>query len=351
MDQFKNWEKPALIGMNCQELATLLNGEPAFRSKQLYEFLYSHRSQLLSSIMECSVLSLNLRKKLYQEYRLFSTSMDCKIRDGQGVVKYRILLPEGDPIEAVVLVDGKGRRTACLSSQSGCRMGCTFCRTAKLGFGRNLTAGEILEQLKWIESDSGEISNIVFMGMGEPLDNIENVLKAVSIITDERGFGLGRRRITLSTCGIGDGIDLLGEASTGIRLALSLNNAINEEREEIMPITKRWSLIGLKASLLSYQQKCAGKRITLEYVMLEGQNMTKEHATAIAHFAKGLKVLINLIPLNGSPDLPFNVPSDKICQQFELWLSDMGLNVTRRYSKGGSIEGACGQLAGKTLSL
>lgn len=337
----------AITGLDRQGLALLMPGQPAFRAKQLFEYLYSHRESFPETLDDCTVLPAALRTTLSESLPLRSTRIDCKIADGEGAVKYRILLHDELPVEAVVLVDGKGRRTACLSSQAGCKMGCRFCRTASLGFSRNLSCGEILEQVKWIESDSGTISNIVFMGMGEPLDNFDNLMQAISILTDEKGFGIGRRRITVSTCGLADEILKLAEAQSGVRLAISLNSAIPGKRLEIMPIERRFSLDVLKKSLIEYQRQCAGKRITLEYVMLGGKNLSRAHAEALIRFTKGLKVLVNLIPLNGSEDIPYAVPSGKECSRFEQQLTAGGLNVTRRMSKGGDIEGACGQLAAK----
>ena len=267
-----------------------------------------------------------------------------------GSTKFLLKLFDGLSIEAVVLFDGKGRKTLCISTQVGCKMGCKFCRTASLGFSRNLTVGEILQQFMIAEAEVGRISNIVYMGMGEPLDNFEAMIQSLDILIDEKGFNLGKRKITISTCGLSDKILKLGHENSGVRLAISLNSAISANRLSIMPIEKKFNLDSLKESLLEYQKNCGGKRITLEYVMLDGENMSTADALAISEFANGLKVLINLIPLNGSPDIPYKVPSNKSCEQFERKISQFGLNVTRRYSKGSEISGACGQLAAKNIS-
>ncbi len=339
--------KKALIGLSDQELSLVLANEPSFRIKQLYEFLYAKREKSALSILDCTVLSKQTREKLDAQFTLYSMTEDCKIKDRTGATKYRFKLTDGHFVESVILVDSTGRQTACLSSQVGCKMGCTFCSTAQLGFKRNLTAGEILEQFKWLESDSGNISNIVFMGMGEPLDNLDNVLKAVSILTDEKGFAMGHRRITLSTCGLASALKKLAEAKTGIRLAVSLNNAIDSQREVVMPITKRYSLEELKNALIKYQQETGGKRITLEYVMLKDENMSERHAQAISDFVRGLKAMVNLIPLNAGNSIAHKTPTEAMCAAFERSLKSKRINVTRRYSKGGDIAGACGQLAGK----
>ncbi len=338
----------SLFGMNREALAQLMPTEPPFRSKQLFEYLYSRREERAPSLQDCSVLPRNLRNSF--SLPVYTTRLYKTVRDEEGVVKYRIVLHSGEPIEAVVLVDRAGRRTACLSSQAGCKMGCRFCTTASLGFSRNLSVGEILEQLKWIESDSGAVQNIVFMGMGEPLDNLESVIGAISILTDERGFGLGRRRITLSTCGLADKILQLSEARLGVRLAVSLNSALSPQRKALMPIEGRFPLNHLKESLVAYQKACGNKRITLEYVMMKETNLSLQHAKALIDFAKGLKVLVNLIPLNRGDEIPFEVPTEGECAFFEKQLTQAGLNVTRRKSKGRSIRGACGQLAAQTDS-
>lgn len=331
--------------MNQAELSKILQGEPAFRVKQLFEFLYQDRQKALTSINDCSVLPQKLRSRLSCEYELFSSTVDKVVIDSDGSKKFRLKLHDGNFIESVLLVDKSKRKTLCLSSQVGCRMQCAFCRTGEMGFKRNLTTGEILEQLKWIEVSEGRVDNLVFMGMGEPLDNISNLLSTIALLVDERAFHLSHRRITVSTSGDLAGLRWLACSGNGIRLAVSLSSAIEEKRKTLMPITNRYPVKALQKTLQEYQKVSDDKRITLEYVLLEGVNMGEEDLQALIRFASPLKVLVNLIPYNPCPSLPFRRPSEKLCLQFKEALLKKGLNATLRYSKGKEILGACGQLA------
>ena len=225
-------------------------------------------------------------------------------------------------------------------------MACAFCRTADMGFKRNLTAGEILEQYLIGSKIAGKLSNRVFMGMGEPFDNIDNLKKAITILNDKNAIGLGARRMTISTCGVVPGIQALAQSKLEIRLAVSLNSAIEEKRLKIMPITQRYPLSDLKAALKEFQQD-KNKRFTFEYVLIKDFNMGDQDIMALRHFTSGLSVLVNLIPWNTVEGKPFQTPDRKDINVFCSKLDKLGINYTLRKRKGFGVSGACGQLAYK----
>lgn len=336
--------KISLLGLSLPQIEEILSSQPKYRAKQLYEFLYSHRSQKIAEIAECTVFPLKLREELAQKYLVSCGKLVQTLNAEDGSKKFQIELLDASVVEAVVLIS-KDRKTACLSSQVGCRMGCKFCRTSTMGLKRSLSCGEIIFQLKLIEEVCGKIDNIVFMGMGEPLDNIESLTQAIKIFTDEKAFALSPRRITISTCGIVPAISFLSNQNLKVRLAISLNSAIEEKRKQIMPITAKYSLTELKEALLAFQKATGDKRITLEYVLLSKVNTFSADIAALEKFASGLKVLINLIPYNPGAKQDFTRPSDAEAIAFANELQKAGLNVTLRNSKGRDVLGACGQLA------
>ena len=240
----------SLLGLTPDEIQELIQVKERFRSKQIYHALYSG----IESFDSITDLPLTLRQQLSDNFSIFTSKIDTSLDDEDGNCKLRIELSDGLYTECVILSDGTDRKTICISSQVGCKMGCAFCRTADMGFKRNLTSGEILEQFLIGQKLAGKLSNIVFMGMGEPFDNIENLLKAISILNDKNAVGLGARRMTISTCGVVPGIQMLAKSPLEIRLAVSLNSAIEEKRREIMPITGRYPLVELKAALKEFQK-------------------------------------------------------------------------------------------------
>lgn len=228
-------------------------------------------------------------------------------------------------------------------------MGCAFCQTGRLGLGRNLTAGEIVEEFFFMEKEAGTLDNIVFMGMGEPLQNLDAIRKAVAILTDKKGRGLSPRRITLSTCGLISGIYELAENGPFVRLAISLTTADPALREQLMPVSKGNPLPELKKAIKFYSEK-TGKRITLEAALLSGQNTGLESAKRMAEFAAGLDAYINLIPWNPVQGLQFKTPSRKECEEFVKILQNANLKVNLRTRRGIKIGGACGQLGRSVAS-
>ncbi|MDR1108026.1 MAG: 23S rRNA (adenine(2503)-C(2))-methyltransferase RlmN [Spirochaetaceae bacterium] len=345
--------KKSLAGLLPGELADLLNADlapllksplPSFRIKQIFKWMCSG----VSSFGALSDIPLALRKILEEKFTLLSGSPRGEFTDSDGTVKLRIALEDGANIEAVMLRDGKDRKTACLSTQAGCQAGCVFCKTGRLGFKRNLTSAEISSQFLRLRGKDPEISHIVVMGMGEPLLNLEELRKAIGFMTFPEGPGISGRRITLSTCGIVPGILDLAEKGPDVRLALSLTSARQELRERLMPVAGTYPLPLVKESLLWYQKKMK-RRITLEAVLLGGINTGPEDALAIADFAEGLETVVNLIPWNvvegvRFAERPVSPPGQREVSDFALALERRGLKVTRRRGKGSGISGACGQL-------
>ncbi|MDR1900720.1 MAG: 23S rRNA (adenine(2503)-C(2))-methyltransferase RlmN [Treponema sp.] len=337
-----NKPREAVLGLSPDVLSGILAPLPAFRSRQIWKWIVKGAK----SFYEMSNLPLGLREELEARFAIYTSSITRKLNGG-GTVKLQIALVDGNKIEAVLLSDGEGRRTACISTQAGCAASCIFCKTGSLGFKRNLGAGEIVEQLLLLASLEKDISNIVVMGMGEPLLNLEELRKALSLIMSSEALGYSKRRITVSTCGIADGIRDLADHGPDIRLALSLTSARTRLREELMPITKSNPLPRLKESLRYYQGK-GGGRITLEAVLFAGLNTGEEDAAETAAFARGLHTVVNLIPWNPVEGLAegrlLRSPEPQEVRRFARQLEKRGLKVTQRLEKGREVSGACGQL-------
>ena len=330
-----------LPGLLPEEIAESFCLHPPYRGEQVFRALWRG----VESIGEITALPIGLRAELEKQAVCRETELVQTVEDRDGTGKIVLHCIDGFRIESVLLADGKGRTTACLSTQAGCPIGCVFCKTGEIGFSRNLTASEITEQVLEMRRQYGEIGNIVFMGMGEPLLNLGNVRKAVSILHDPRGLGMSPRRFTLSTCGIVEKIDDLAEGGPAVRLALSLVTADQKKREELIPAASANPLPDLKRSLFRYQEK-TGKRITFEYILLPGINDGKNDADRLAAFAAPFSCLINLIPWNPVDGLPFSRPSERDVAEFAEKLRSRNLKVSRRYRRGSRINGACGQLGG-----
>ena len=332
-------EKISLSGLNPQEISAALNLNPAFRGKQIFKWI----AKGVESFDEMSNIDKATRQNLSEKAIIFSSKVSQVLSDPDGTVKLQITLNDGRTIETVLLTDKENRKTACVSCQAGCAMGCAFCQTGTLGLGRNLTAGEIVEQFFHLEKKSGPLDNIVFMGMGEPMQNLPAIRKAVEILSDKEGRNLSTRRITLSTCGLIRGIHELADQGPQVRLAVSLTTADPELRESLMPVTKGNPLPELKKAIQYYIEK-TGKRVTLEAALLSNQNTSRESARRMIDFASGMDVYINLIPWNPVSTLPFTTPSPAECKSFVRELENAGLKVNLRMRRGATIGGACGQL-------
>jgi 23S rRNA (adenine2503-C2)-methyltransferase len=329
----------ALSGLLPEELFSYLNLDKKFRAKQIFKWI----ADGARSFDAMTNLPLAERAKFAETATLFSTRVSQTLRDPDGTVKLQIALADGYAVETVLLTDAAGRKTACVSCQVGCPMDCAFCQTGHIGYARNLTAGEIVEQFYHLEDTVGKLDNIVFMGMGEPMLNLTAIRKAVSILCHTDGRALSRRRITLSTSGIVSGIRSLADEGPDIRLAVSLTTATRALRTELMPVTKTNPLGELREAIRYFAEK-TGKRVTLEAALMGGVNTNESDAKEMADFARGLNVHINLIPWNPVETLPFRTPTSGETRAFLGMLERFGLNVTLRTRRGEKIGGACGQL-------
>ena len=337
-----------MAGLTFEEMRPILSCYPSFRTTQIYKWLISG----VESFDGMNNLPLPLRRELAAQYALYPGKASSTQRDTDGTVKLAIGMDDGAVIEAVLLRDGKDRKTACLSTQAGCPAGCLFCKTGMIGYKRNLTAAEIAGQFLFLRKYEKEISHIVIMGMGEPLLNLDELRKAVNFFTDKKGLNISKRRITVSTYGIAEGIFDLANNGPDIRLALSLTTASDGLRQRLMPASRDNPLPRVKEALLYYQKK-AKRRITLEMVLLKGLNTDVSDAKAVREFARGIDVVINLIPWNPVEGLEFEgfplcAPTHKEITDYALALENEGLKVTLRLKKGQGISGACGQL-GSTM--
>ncbi|MBQ3402673.1 MAG: 23S rRNA (adenine(2503)-C(2))-methyltransferase RlmN [Synergistaceae bacterium] len=319
--------------------------EQKFRATQVCQWIYAKKEFSWHSMTN---LSKTLRDKLNENIMM---SLPIVIRQQvsrDGTRKYLWQLNDGSRIESVLLNHG-GHKTACISSQAGCPLGCTFCETGANGFTRNLTRGEILGQFLMMEKLNGaDINNIVFMGMGEPLLNEDNVFSAIRSLNDKNMRNLGARHITISTSGIAPGIEDLADFEIPIRLSLSLHAPNDELRSRIMPVNRQYPLQKLVASLRRYHER-TGERITIEYALIDGVNDSPEYAYEMAALLDGLEPYINIIPFNPIPSKPElrRSPSGRV-KEFCSALASLKIEHELRKERGGDIMAACGQLAGST---
>ena len=334
-----------LAGLKLTELEALMEELKAtkFRAKQIHNWIYA---KSVASIDEMTNLSKDFREKLKSIAVVTDTKIKVKQVSSDGTIKYLVEYPDGECVETVLMrFDNRANLTACVSSQVGCAVNCSFCATGKGGFKRNLTAQEIIEQVLTIQRDTGlKVTNIVFMGQGEPLLNMDNVLKALQIFNDD--FQIGARRITISTSGIIPQINKLAELELQSTLAISLHAPNHELRKTLMPIENKYPIGELKKALLNYVEK-TGRRITIEYILIHGFNDTPEIAKELAYFLKDLKCNINLIPYNSVIENDYKKPSGNDIMKFKYLLEHSGKKVTVRLERGADIDAACGQLRGR----
>lgn len=331
--------------MTIEEITELLRsmGEPAFRGKQVFTWL--HRG--VKSFEEMSNLGKALRQKLaetcYISYPTVARKQESRL---DGTIKYLWELQDGNCIESVLMQYHHGN-TVCISSQVGCRMGCAFCASTVAGKVRNLTAGEILDQVLFVGLDSGrEISNIVLMGIGEPMDNFDNVMRFLELVNHPDGLNIGMRHISLSTCGVVPGIEKLMNKDLQLTLSVSLHAPDSETRSRIMPVNKAYDVEELFAACHRYFQK-TGRRISFEYAMIDGVNDNDWQADLIARRIHGMPGHVNLIPLNDVVESPYK-PSKRVAA-FQKRLESHGITATVRRSLGGDIDASCGQLRRKAM--
>lgn len=332
---------PQISSLLPEEICKTLELKQSFRGKQIFSWIHKGTK----SFHDMSNIPKTLRELLVERFSApQSITLDTVQKDPDGTIKIALSLSDGNSVEAVLLEDVKGRRTACISSQVGCAMGCKFCRTGTMGLIRNLSASEIIEQYIILNTEFGPVSHIVFMGMGEPLANLDAVRRAIEVFRHPDGSYISKRKMTISTCGLAPQIISLAQEGPHVRMALSLTSARPDLRDYLMPISKRYPLHEVKEALRLYQEAFS-KRITLEYVLLKGINDADRDVKALRRFADGLQVVINLIPFNPGANLDFQEPSARDLEKMAGKIEDAGLAVTKRFRKGRSIDGACGQLA------
>ena len=327
-------------------------GLPRFRAKQLHQWLHAHHAK---SYDEMTNLPKAMREKLAEEHPLSTMHVVEKQISADGTRKYVVRADDGSLVEMVGIptFDNEGaidKLTVCFSTQVGCPIGCTFCATGREGFARNLTADEMVDQIVLVAEDfETRVSNVVAMGQGEPFLNLDEVLKALRIMNSADDLNIGARHITLSTCGIISGIEQMCDIPEQFTLAISLHAARQDVRDEIMPHMKKQTLERLKEALLDYAA-LTRRRVTLEYLLLEGVNDSEEDLDALLNFCEGLHCHVNLLPYNAVPGSSFITARKERLHRWQSALSENGVETTVRHSRGSDIAGACGQLKNTLLS-
>ena len=341
-------EKKDIASYSFEELQEemLAIGEKGFRSRQIYSWIHE---KLVDDFEEMTNLSKTLRQKLEAAYEIRRVEIEKRqISKIDGTNKFLFCLKDGNMVESV-LMKYKHGNSVCISSQVGCRMGCRFCASTLDGLERNLTPSEMLRQVYQIQKITGErVSNIVIMGTGEPLDNYDNFLKFIHMVSDEHGLNISQRNITASTCGIVPNIRRLAEEKLQITLALSLHGSNQEKRRSLMPVANKYELHEVLEACDYYFEK-TGRRITFEYSLVHGVNDTPEDAKELMGILKDRNCHLNLIPVNPIKERNYEKPDKKSAENFKNKLEKNGINVTIRREMGSDIDGACGQLRRKTM--
>jgi 23S rRNA (adenine2503-C2)-methyltransferase len=326
-------------------------GEPPFRVRQIADWKYR---KLADSYNQMANLPLVLRKRLQQELPFSTVELVREAQSEDGwTSKGLFRLADGELIEAVLMRHQEGphetseRNTVCVSSQAGCKMACSFCATGHGGWRRNLSADEIVDQVlhfaRTLKRDGSHITNVVFMGMGEPLDNYDSVLAAVRLLNGREGCGLGARSITISTCGVVPRILQLAREPVRVNLAVSLAAATDGRRDELIPVNRRWPIAELLAACDEYA-RATHRRVSFEYVLIAGVNDSTEEAERLSNLLRGRLVHVNLIPLNPVDGDAYRRPAEAAVRRFEVVIRQARIPVTVRYSKGVDIVAGCGQL-------
>jgi 23S rRNA (adenine2503-C2)-methyltransferase len=318
-------------------------GLPAYRARQVRKWIFERRANAFDEMTD---LPLALRSRLAEELSIWSCRVAAHASSADGSEKLLFEHSDGNRVECVLLRDDRHHRTVCLSSQIGCAMKCAFCATGIDGFVRNLTAEEIVEhllQLQRLLPADERLSNVVVMGMGEPLLNLDGVLPALALAASPEGLGIGVRRVTISTVGLPKGIRQLTEMNCPYHLAVSLHAPNDEIRDRLVPANRGVGIEAILAAADYYFEK-TGRRVTFEYVLLADVNDRPEHARQLAEILRGRPSLVNLIPYNPIPELPFRTPASDVTAKFAEILAQNGLTAAIRYRKGDRIAAACGQL-------
>jgi 23S rRNA (adenine2503-C2)-methyltransferase len=331
--------------------ATSELGEPRYRGEQIWRWVHGRGA---TSFEGMSDVSKPLRARLGDRARIGTLDVAEVQRSSDGTRKLRLVTHDGRSIETVLIPDGD-KLTQCISSQVGCALDCQFCATAKLGLTRHLEPGEIADQvyraqeLLAVEEPGRRITNLVYMGMGEPLHNFDSVMRSIDILTDERGANLSYRRITVSTVGLVPGIERLARQERRPNLAVSLNASNDEVRDKIMPVNRKWNIARLMAALRVYPLE-PRRRLTFEYVLLAEVNDTLADAERLARLLRGMRCKVNLIPWNPHPDAPYQRPTQQAIEGFQNRVKQLGLATYLRTPRGDDIAAACGQLANRSAT-
>lgn len=324
-------------------------GQPAFRSKQIWRGVYQSLWHLPEHF---TVIPKTIREKLFSLYSFSSLTPERIVTSpDQETVKTLFQLRDGYAIETV-LMKYEQRRTLCISTQAGCAMGCVFCATGQMGFKRHLSSGEIVEQALYyariLNQDSEKVTNIVMMGMGEPFHNYEATLRAIDLLNDPNGFGLGARRFTISTVGLVPMIRRFADEDRQINLAISLHATTDDERSSMLPINKKYSISQVLDACHYYSEK-TNRRITFEWALIEGKNDSESTARQLANLLKGLLCHVNVIPLNPTSQSLYRPSSKEQTRLFQKTLEEAGIPCTIRLRRGIEIQAGCGQLASRNL--
>ena len=325
------------------EIRAALEGSGAKRhaAGQIFRWLHARRAHDFASMSDLPAV---LREELAARFGISTAAITGRQVSGDGTVKFMVAFPDGVQVETVVLRE-KGRKTQCVSTQAGCALGCRFCATGALGFTRDLTAGEIAAQVEDVQAAAGRAGGLVFMGMGEPFLNYDNVLRAVRILNDAGGLGVGARHVTISTAGIPAGIRRLAREGLQVRLSVSLNATTDETRSRLMPVNRRHPLLKV-LDAVDYYARASGRRVTLEYVLVPGENDTGEDLERLAGIARALKAYVNLIELNPGPWGAAG-GERKAVLRWKRRLLARGVQAAARFKRGLDIQAGCGQLASR----
>lgn len=323
----------------------LLMGEKKFRATQVFEWIYR---KLVYSFDQMNNISLDLREKLSQTYSIDLLKIKEKQVSSDGTIKYLFELTDGGLIESVLMVHDYGR-SLCVTSQLGCNMGCQFCASGLLKKQRNLTPGEMVNQVLTVMNDTQErVSHVVVMGTGEPFDNYDSVMNFIRIINHPKGLAIGARHLTISTCGLVDKIEMYAHEGIQTNLAISLHAPNDEIRNQLMPINKAYPMDELRKAIQYYIEK-TNRRVTLEYILLKDVNDQLIHARQLAHYIRGLNAYVNLIPYNAVDEHGYQQSLPQDVEAFKNELLRLKINVTQRKEHGRDIDGACGQLRAKKV--
>ena len=322
-------------------------GEKKFRAEQIFKWIYKEK---VKSFDEMTNLSIELREKLKENYTMCNYNILKKQESKDGTKKYLFDVLDGNAIETVLMQYHHGK-TVCVSSQIGCKMGCKFCASTGIQFVRNLTAGEIVEQILAVEQDiNDKISNIVFMGIGEPLDNYDNVIKAIKIMNNPKGLEIGTRHISISTSGLVPRIYDLANEKIQCTLSISLHATTDEKRSSMMPVNNRYNIEELMKACKDYI-KITNKRISFEYALAKDNNDSLEDAQRLVDLLKGMLCHVNLIPINKIENGKFSKSTNENILKFRDFLNEHGIVATVRRELGSDIDAACGQLRRKNLKI